>query len=256
MDAAPFGPMLRQWRRARRLSQEALAQDAEVSARHLSFLENGRARPSREMVLVLASALEVPLRERNALLGAAGFAPAYRETDLDDPALAPVRQALTFLLERHEPFPAYVIDHTWRVLDANAGARAVSATLGQPVPTNALLWTFDPAGLRPLITNWEVYASEMLRRVARDANTDRAAADLLDRMLAFGGAPPGWRRPRLEAPSPLVPLDLSLGDARLSLFTALTTLGTPQDITLTEVRVETIFPADAASRATLLALVG
>ena len=252
----PFGALLRQWRRARRMSQEALAHDAEVSARHVSFLETGRSRPSREMVLVLGSALEVPLRDRNALLAAAGHPPAYRETDLADPALAPVRQALDFLLARHEPFPAFVLDHCWRVLDHNRGAARIAALLGQAIPDNALVWTFDPAGLRPMIANWDRYASELLRRVQRDAVEDAGAAALLERLLAFGGAPAGWRQARLQPPAPLVPLVLSLGDQRLTLFTTITTLGTPQDITLTDVRVETIFPADAESAATLSSLLG
>lgn len=252
--ASPFGALLRQWRQTRRMSQEALAHDAEVSARHVSFLDTGRSRPSAEMVLVLGSALAVPLRDRNALLAAAGHPPAYRETDLADPALATVRQALDFLLERHEPYPAFVLDHRWRVLDHNAAAAGMVALLGQVMPDNALVWTFDPAGLRPMITNWDTYASEMLRRVQRDATIDPAAGDLLARLLALGHPPTDWRRPRLRAPAPLVPLELRLGDQRLSLFTTITTLGTAQDITLTEVRVETIFPADAEIADTLATL--
>lgn len=256
MTATHFGPLLRRWRRVRRMTQQDLASDAEVSTRHLSCLETGRSRPSREMVLVLASALEVPLRDRNALLGAAGFAPAYRETDLDDPSLAPVVRVLTWMMSRHEPYPAYAVDHRWRVLRRNAAAERMSAVLGQPPPENAMVWCFDPAGLQPLIANWEEFAGHMLRRLARDAAVDDGAAGLLVDLLALGTAPPGWRRALLDPPTLLVPLVLSLPGQELRLFSTITTLGTAQDATLADLRIETVLPADDETDAALKMLLG
>lgn len=256
MTATLFGPLLRRWRRVRRMTQQDLALDAEVSTRHLSCLETGKARPSREMVLVLASALDVPLRERNALLGAAGFAPAYRDTDLADPELAPVVRLLDWMMERHAPYPAFAIDHRWQVLRRNAPAQRMAALLGQPQPANAMLWCFDPAGLHPFIANWSEFGGHMLRRLARDAAQDDGAAELLAAALSHGTAPTGWRRPLPAAPALLVPLELGLGGARIRLFSTITTLGTPQDATLADLRIETVLPADDASDAALRALLG
>jgi transcriptional regulator with XRE-family HTH domain len=254
MTTGTFGALLRRWRRVRQRTQQDLAADAEVSTRHLSFLENGRAMPSREMVLVLASALEVPLRARNTLLASAGFGPAYRETDLSDPDLAPVSRVVDWMLARHEPYPAFAVDRLWRVLRTNHAARRIAAALGQDLPANALAWTFDPSGLQPLVENWPEYAGTMLRRVARDAAGDRDVADLLDSLLAFGTAPRGWARSLHDPPSVLVPLVLGVAGVRLSLFTTITTIGTPQDITLAELRIETILPADSETEAALQAL--
>src|SRR5712691_5544265 len=252
-----FGTLLKHWRLARRMSQLALALEAEISARHLSFLETGRALPSRDMVLLLASMLDVPLRERNALLLAAGYAPVYQERSLAAPELAPVQRALDFILRRQEPYPGLVLDQYWNVVLHNEGAARVfryflppdaSGISGRP---NAMRLTFHPQGLRPWITNWDALASQLIQRlhheVVRALPGDRAVA-LLAELLAYPGVPPQWRTPDLAvAAVPLLPLELCKGDVRMSFFTTLATLGTPQDITLEELCIESFFPADQAT---------
>src|SRR5262245_58456765 len=167
------GPLLQYWRRARSLSPLALATDAEISPRHLSFIETGRANPSREMVLLLASALDIPLRERNALLLAAGFAPAYTESNMDAPELAAVRGALDAILRQQEPFPAVVMNRTWDILRANqAATRFFGHLLGDgPTPGagNVLRMMFHPAALRRFVANWEAVAEALVARVHREA---------------------------------------------------------------------------------------
>lgn len=254
---APFGQLLQQWRRVRGKSQLDLAGDAEVSPRHVSFVETGRSTPSREMVLLLASALDVPLRERNALLLAAGYAPVYRETSLDAPELAPARHALDLILRHQEPYPAVVMNRHWDLVTSNRPAqRFFEFLLGSaapPSPPNVVRLVFDPAGLRPHIANWAVVAESLIQRVHREAvggvADDRTRA-LLDEVLAYPGVPPRWRAPDPALPlAPLVPLSFHKGALAVRYFSTVTTLGTPQDVTLQELRVECFFPADAETAA-------
>ncbi|HWM87200.1 MAG TPA: helix-turn-helix transcriptional regulator [Kofleriaceae bacterium] len=244
-----FGPLLREWRQLRQMSQLRLAEAAEVSTRHISFIETGRAAPSREMVLILASALDLPLRERNTLLGAAGFAAVYRETDFGAPEMSQIARALEFYLERHEPYGAAVLDGGWNILRINRGGmRMLGWFLDQPPPplvaSNAIRMLFHPRGLRPFIANWEEQAGAMIERLHREAQLGAGRA-LLDEILAYPDMPPRFARPRVaEAPQVVLNLHLRKHDRDLRLFTTLTTLGTPLDVTAQELRIESYFPAD------------
>jgi transcriptional regulator with XRE-family HTH domain len=252
-----FGTLLRDWRLHRRMSQEKLALDAEVSTRHISYIETGRAQPSREMVLLLSSVLEVPLRERNVLLTSAGFAPVYGETDYSSPEMAPVRQAVELLLERHEPYGAIVIDSAWNVRRTNRGAARLFATFAPDLPprltSNVLRLLLDPEGLRYGLDNWEEVALAALERTHREAlaeGPNGPAARILSEVLALPGVPRHFHRPRIAMPlSLVVPLNLRRGELTVRLFSTITTLGTPADVTAQELRVETWFPADEASEA-------
>jgi transcriptional regulator with XRE-family HTH domain len=254
-----FGELLRTWRQARKRSQLDVAIAADISARHLSFLETGRSQPSREMVVLLAEVLDVPLRERNALLDAAGFAHRYRESGLDAPEMAPVRRSLAFLLERHEPYPAIVCNRRWDLLLANQAATRMVAHFVAPgaralaAPPNVMRLLFAPDGFRPHVVNWRELASVMVQRLHREAlaHADDDARALLDLALT-SDVPADWRAPDLElAPSPIVPMHVKKGDLELRLFSALTTLGTAVDVTAHECRLETFFPADEATEQAL-----
>lgn len=260
--SAGIGPLLQYWRRSRRLSQLALAVEADVSPRHVSFLETGRANPSREMVLLLAHALQVPLRERNALLTAAGFAPMYRESALDDPLMAPVRSALDAILAQQEPYPAVVMNPRWDIVAANRAAGAFFSRLldgrTPPDPGNVLRLIFHPEGLKPSILNWDAVAQSLVERLHREAvggMLDDATRALLAEILDYPGVPKAWRTAELGAPLlPVMPVRFRLGDATFHYFSTVTVLGTPQDVTLQEVRIECFFPADAATGAAARAL--
>jgi transcriptional regulator with XRE-family HTH domain len=266
------GPLLRKWRTARHLSQLELSQEAEISTRHVSFIETGRSRPSREMVLLLASALDVPLRERNSLLQAAGFAPAYRETGLDDPAMASMREAVRLILKQHEPCPALAMDRHWSLVMANAPyARFLGLLLGERAPKtppyevlpeprlDTLLPLFDPDLLRPRIANWEEVARTLLRRMRREAalEGDPRTDEILERLAAFPGVKDLMREPETLGPQALViPVELDLPGTRLRFFSTVTTLGAPQDITLAELRIEAMHAADADTEKALHAMAG
>jgi len=251
---------LRHWREARHLSQLDLSVEAGVSLRHLSFIETGRSQPSREMIHRLADVMDVPLRERNALLLNAGFAPAYSHAsiDLTEPHLAPVRRALDAMLAQQEPFPAVVLSRHWDVLKTNAAAtRLFGFLLGQAEsngdPANVVRLMFDPAGLRPFVKNWEAAAEALIRRVHREAVgavIDQTTRALLDQVLAYPGVPSHWRRPEFDQPLvPVVPVIFEKNGTTFSYFSAVTTLGTPQDVLLQEVRVESFYPMDDDTRA-------
>ena len=256
-----FGPMLRAWRRRRGASQLSLALQSGVSQRHVSFLESGRARPSREMVVQLSTALDVPLRQRNAMLLAAGFAPAYRESNLAAPELTPVRQAIDRMLKQQEPYPAVVIDRLWNLLDANEAANAFTVFLneGPPPPPppgkqpNLLRNLLDPKGLRPKLANWEEVArylvSTTYAEILADGGEPKALA-FIEEVMAYPDVPASFRKLRFEErPPPVLTLDFIVGGKSLSVFTTIATLGTPQDVTLQEVRIECFFPADDRSDA-------
>jgi transcriptional regulator with XRE-family HTH domain len=251
----PVGDLLRDWRQRRRLTQLDLALHAEISARHLSFLETGRARPSREMVLRLAEHLRVPLRERNAMLNAAGYTAAFPERSLDDPALATARSAVQLVLAGHEPYPAIAIDRHWTMVAANRVVApllaGVDALLLQP-PVNVLRLSLHPAGLAPSIANLAEWRAHLLMRLRQQVDTtgDPVLVDLLNELRAYpdlpGEASAAPRTPRDYA-GIVVPFELRTPAGTLALFGTTTVFGTPVDITLAELAVESFFPADAAT---------
>jgi len=251
---ARVGGLLREWRAARRLSQLDLALEAGVSARHLSCVETGKAQPSREMVLRLADSLHVPLRERNALLLAAGYAPDYPETPLATADMAQVRRAIELILEHQEPYPAFVLDRCWNVVTTNRAAGRVGALLrgGAPPPhTNMVRQFFDPDDLRAVVVNWEDVAGDLIRHLhdrLAAAPSDPRARDLLEEVLRYPGVPARWRaRPLDAAPPPLLTVHFRSGGHELRFFSTITTFGTPRDVTLEELHIECAFPADAAT---------
>src|ERR1043165_7394917 len=260
---SPFGRLLREWRSRRRVSQLDLALEAGVSSRHVSFIETGRAQPSREMILVLARVLDVPLRDRNDLLVSAGYAAIYRATDLDAPALEQARRALDFMLKQQEPYPAIVVDRSWNLLKANNGAVKLVEAFADPDAAsewggNAMRLMFHPRGLRPHIVNWEAMAAALIQWLHRDVLSGLGGADtrrLLEELLSYPGVPPRWRTLDLDvSTAPFLAIEFKRDDLPLRFFSTLTSLGTPHDITLQELRVEAFFPADAATEAATLRL--
>ena len=248
-----FASMLRAWRRRRGLSQMALAARAAISARHLGFLELVRAAPSRDMVVRLAAALDMPLRQQNTLLLAAGFVPAWRESAFDAPELAQVRGAIDHMLGQQEPFPAVAVDRRWNLLQANKGAvRLVEFLVGPLAPGTAVNLAdalVGPGVLRPHLANWEGVARYFVRTVEADAamdGTDETAA-LLARLRGYPDVRAVLAQPTVEADGPVLPMHFRKGNVTLRLFTAIATLGTPQDVTIQELRVESFFPVDAAT---------
>jgi transcriptional regulator with XRE-family HTH domain len=239
------------------MSQLALAVEAEVSPRHLCFLETGRARPSRDMVLHLAQALAVPLRERNALLLAAGFAPMFRESALNDPDLAPVRRALDAILAQQEPYPAVVMNRSWDIVGGNEAATRFFTLLldrrAVPGPPNVLRLMFHPQGLRPTVLDWETTAEALVQRLHREAVggvLDESGRQLLAEILDYPEVPKRWRTPELGFPLvPVLPVRFRLDGREFSYFSTVTVLGTPQDVTLQELRIECFFPSDGATAA-------
>jgi transcriptional regulator with XRE-family HTH domain len=259
-SSSAFGPRLRWWRTHRAQSQLALAGAADISQRHLSFLESGRTAPSRDMVLRLAAALDLPLRQQNALLLAAGFAPVWRESVLSAPELAEVVRALDHMLDQQEPYPAFVVDRRWNLLRANGGAvRLTAFLLGPPAdptaPVNLADALMSPQALRPLIVNWEEVALYFLRGVQADAIADGTAetADLARRLAAYPDAAALARTTPAEPHGPVLTIHFRKGDTSIKLFTTIATLGTAHDVTLQEIRVECFFPADATTAALLRA---
>jgi transcriptional regulator with XRE-family HTH domain len=252
--AKPVGDLLREWRQRRRMSQLDLALEAEVSTRHLSFVESGRAQPSREMVLHLAEQLDVPLRERNMLLVAAGFAPVFRERPLQDPALASARRAIDLVLKGHEPYPALAIDRHWTMLAANAAvARLVGGVdpslLGPQV--NVLRLSLHPGGLSSRIANLAEWRAHLLERLRRqiEASADPVLAELLKELQAYpaAGSRSAPAPPAGELAGVVVPLQLVTEAGTLALFSTTTVFGTPVDVTLSELALECFYPADAAT---------
>lgn len=251
--AAPVGDLLRQWRQRRRLSQLDLAGDAEISTRHLSYVETGRSLPSREIVLRLAERLDVPLRERNRLLTAAGYAPMFGERRLDDPALAAARAAIELVLKGHEPYPALAVDRHWTMVSHNRMVplllAGLPAELLQP-PVNVLRLSLHPRGLAPRIVNLAQWREHLFTRLREQIDTsgDATLAALLDELAAYPAPPAGPRADARHAePAVCVPLQLATPAGTLSFISTTTVFGTPVDITLSELALETFFPADAAT---------
>jgi transcriptional regulator with XRE-family HTH domain len=251
VEARPVGQLFREWRQRRGVSQLGLALKAAISARHLSFLETGRARPSREMVLRLAEHLEVPLRQRNGLLLAAGYAPAFRERSLDDPALAAAAQAIERLLKGHEPYPALAVDRHWNLVKANRAItpflNGVAPSLLEP-PVNVLRLALHPDAMAPCIANFAEWRAHILARLRHqvDVTADPVLVELLDELRAYP-APAGGDTSIASGDSVLVPLRLNMPEGSLNLISTTMVFGTPLDITLSELALETFFPADGAS---------
>lgn len=245
-----FGHRLKDWRERRRLSQMGLALEAEISTRHLSFVETGRSAPSREMVLRLAEALAVPPRERNVLLAAAGFAPAIPERSLDDPAMAAARAVIEKLLEAHAPFPALAVDRRWNLVMSNGAAQGLmnadDPALLTP-PLNVLRLSLHPKGLAPRIVNLAEWRAHVLERLKRqlDASADPDLANLLVELTAYPGGASG--RSAEDWSGIAVPLQLRTPAGVLSFLSTTTIFGTPVDVTLSEIAIESFFPADEAT---------
>ena len=253
----PVGMLLRDWRRRRRLSQLDLALDARVSTRHLSFVETGRSRPSAQMVMALAERLDVPLRERNALLLAAGYAPAYRQGDLADPELGPVRDALQRVLAGHEPYPALIVDRHWGMVAANEAVALLTAGaaghLLEP-PVNVLRLALHPEGLAPRVANLAEWREHLLDRLGRQAvaSGDPALAALARELQAYPGGD-DTVAPDLGAGAIAVALRLRHDGGELVLISTVTTFGTALDVTLSELSIEAFFPGDEATARALRA---
>jgi transcriptional regulator with XRE-family HTH domain len=243
------GPMLREWRQRRRLSQFDLALEAGVSSRHLSFVETGRSRPSAGMLIHLAEQLEVPLRDRNHLLLAAGYAPAYGQHDLDAPEMGPVRDAIEQVLRAHEPYPALVIDRHWGLVSANRALapliEGVAGHLLEP-PVNVLRLSLHPEGVAPRIVNLYEWRSHLLERLAREAaaSGDPALEALHDELASYPAGEPG---PLVDAAfaDVAVPLRVAREGLELAFISTKTTFGTALDVTVAELSIESFFPADA-----------
>lgn len=252
-SARPVGDLLREWRQRRRLSQLDLALEADISTKHLSFVETGRALPSRDMVIHLADRLEIPLRERNRLLVAAGYAPVFRERPLGDPALDAVRRAVDQVLAGHEPYPALAVDRHWTLIAANAAVAPLLAGVAAPLlqpPVNVLRLSLHPEGLAPRIANLAEWRAHLLARLDRqiDLTADPALSALRDELERYRRPPLSARRaPERSAASPVVPLELVTQAGVLAFVSTVTVFGTPIDVTVSELAVEAFFPADAAT---------
>ena len=254
-----FGIILKQWRDRLSLSQLDLALISQVSQRHISFLESGRAKPSQEMVLQLASVLEVPLRYQNLMLSAAGFTPIHAETDLSAPEMASISKAIDFMLHQQEPYPAIVIDRYWNLLLTNQGSARLLSTFIDPDKLqsrfcidgkiNLMRVVFDPQGLRPFIANWEEVARHLLQRTYREANSSiesEQSALLFNELLSYPDASELWNTlSQAEQHTLLLTMYLQKSNLNWQFFSTIATLGTPYDITLQEIRIECFFPADA-----------
>lgn len=256
-----FPTLLRQFRLWRRHTQEALAFSAELSTRHLSFLENGKAKPSRDMVQRLARALELDLRDHNALLGGAGFAPHYAEGNLDSLALAPVRRAIDLLFEKYEPYGAVLLDRSWNVMELNQGAQRLLAYFAPPAIDMSTLGNIvraimHPDGLKESIVDWSALAAVVVDRLERDCAAVPAGDprhQLLAEVLTYPDVE-GARQLLPVTGGPTATVHLRKGNDEVRLFTMITTLGTPQDVTAQELAIEAYFPADEASARLLRSL--
>jgi transcriptional regulator with XRE-family HTH domain len=258
----PVGDHLRSWRQRRRMSQLDLALEAQISQKHLSFVESGRSSPSREMVLTLAERLDLPLRERNVLLHAAGYAPIFPERSLDDPALKAARAAVDLVLKGHEPFPALAVDRHWRLVAANAAVAPLLADVGDPAllqpPMNVLRLSLHPQGLAPRIANLPEWRAHLLERLRHqiDVTGDAVLARLMRELSGYpetNDSTAATRVPAADYAGVVVPLRLATDGGVLSFFSTTTVFGTPVDVTLSELAIEAFFPADEATAQALRA---
>lgn len=251
------GNLIREWRTRRRMSQLDLAAEADISQRHLSFVESGRAAPSREMVLHLAEQLDIPLRQRNQILLAAGYAPTFGERRLDDPSLAPAMAAVELVLKSHEPFPSIAVDRHWNLVAGNA---AIGPLIEQVAdisllasPVNVLRLSLHPKGLAPRIANLHEWRTHLIERLKRqiDASGDPVLAKLEQELVAYPCAPPTSRATHPDIAAIAHPLRLRMGKEILSFISTITVFGTPLDVTLSELAIESFFPADPETAAAL-----
>jgi transcriptional regulator with XRE-family HTH domain len=256
-----LGVLLRHWRDVRSKSQLDLSLDTGVSQRHISFIESGRSLPGRQTLMDIAQALDVPLRDRNTLLLAAGYAPIYADGAWDAKEMQSVTGALARMLRQHEPFPAVVMDRHWNVLMTNAAAprffNCFVDMAARKAPRNMLHLMFDPAGMRPFIANWEDVAKGLFERVYRESVgrvIDDGTRELLAALLAYPDVSVDWKAPRTHSTMPVIPFSF-IGDGRLlHYFSMVTTVGTPQAVAAQELRIESMFPADEATEACHLQL--
>ena len=263
MPRNELGKLLCRWRGLRGKSQLALAIDTGISQRHLSFVESGRSVPGRETLLKIARALDVPLRDRNALLLAAGYAPVYPDVSWDAAEMSSITTALRRMLRQHEPFPAVVMDRHWNVLLANDYAprffNCFVDLAARPKPRNLLHLFFDPAGMRPFVTNWEEVARSLIERVHRESVghvIDEATAGLLTALQAYPDVPSTHEPAGAVGVLPVIPLGLVKDGRVLNYFSMVATVGTPRTVAAQELRLECLFPADEATEAHHLELVG
>ena len=256
MATATVGPLLREWRTRRRLSQLDLALEAEVSARHLSFVETGRSRPSAEMVLHLAEQLDVPLRDRNHLLLAAGHAPVFDEHALDEPEMAPVRDALQSILDGHDPYPAIVVDRAWEMVAGNRAVALMTAMAAPELlepPVNALRVSLHPNGMAPRIVNLAEWRAHLLERLRRQIalTGDDALQTLLEELESY----PGGEEHSLDPQRIAVPLRLESDAGELAFISTVATFGTAVEVTASELAIESFFPANSATAEAMRAFV-
>ncbi|WP_406873881.1 helix-turn-helix transcriptional regulator [Aminobacter sp. P9b] len=256
----PVGGLIREWRTRRRMSQLDLAMEAEISQRHLSFMESGRSAPSRDMVLHLAERLSIPLRQRNQLLLAAGYAPTFGERPLDHPSLAPAMDAVRMVLKGHEPYPAIAVDRHWNLIEGNAAlapmlAGVEDASLLEP-PVNVLRLSLHPKGVAPRIVNLHEWRSHLIERLKHQNDTagDPVLEALERELLSYPDGPRTGRPIQADPQAIAHPLRLRMGDAVLSFISTITVFGTPLDVTLSELAIESFFPADEETAAHLRAL--
>jgi transcriptional regulator with XRE-family HTH domain len=254
-----FGDLLKHWRSARRMSQLELASEAEISARHLSFLETGRAQPSRDMIHLLGNVLDIPFFDQNNLLLAAGFAPKYAHREIDAPELEQVRRALEFILQQQEPYPAIVIDEVWNIRMRNAASERIFrlfrelSELPSDRAQNAMHILCHPKGVRLFMTNWEEFVGPLIQSIHHEAAVSNSAGvlQLRDELLSYPGMPASWKSANpVSAALPLLTMQLKKGDLHLAFFATLTTFAHPHDVTLQQLRVECLFPADKATEET------
>lgn len=263
-----FSKIIKAWRALRKYSQLALACDAGISQRHLSFLESGRAKPSREMVINLSETLDIPLRDRNLMLTAAGFAPAYKERALNDEEMQPIYEALQRSITHHEPYPAIVVDGDWNLVMSNHATLSLIKLLGEPEKIwaavdpsglkNVYRLTFHPKGLRALISNWDILAPQMLSRLQKEANEDpnnQALSKLLADIISMTQQDEGYSKTAVSTPlMPILPMEISLNGMCLNVFSMISTFGTAVDVTASELKIESFFPADAQTEQVFKAL--
>ena len=248
------GPLLSEYRKKNRLSQLDLSLMADVSSRHISFIETGRTSPSRSMLLRLADVLNLPHKDSNLLLHCGGYAPAYTELDLEAADMAPVRQALQLILDNHNPYPALVMDGGWNVLMANSAQQRMGAQImdasGQPPTTNLLEAVFRQDCYRPFIENWDEVASHTLRRLRKQVLAfGKPSDDALYKRLLEMSPPDNWQQPEdSPADGPMLTVDFNFGGQRLKMFSTLSQFGTALDAGLEELHIESYFPADEACR--------
>jgi transcriptional regulator with XRE-family HTH domain len=249
-----FGQLLKHWRSQRNFSQLDLSMASGVSQRHISFIESGRAHPSQGMVLKLAAVLDIPLRQQNKMLTTAGFAPIYSEFDLSAPEIAPIRRAIEFTLRQQEPYPALVMDRYWNLVKLNQGAAklmdwlASGQTLPDEIGPNLMKLMLHPQGAKDYVENWDAIAPHLIHRVHRETlaeGHDEQSQALFDTLLTYPGIRELWQAPAMGSwQLPLLTVNFAKNTQQLSFFTTIATLGTPQDITLQELRLECMFPAD------------